>query len=186
MRPFFARVRARRIRRVTVGSGLAAAALVCACGARGPLDIIVVEQSPAADASLDAKAVEAGFEAADGPSEAARDVFEAEAPEASMGFDAGPLGNCGACLVNSCGTQLLTCITAPACTTALQCVATSCLTGGMPDLGCLGNCTKGNATTEMQLLSVIGCVIGTCGTNCAGVLGGLGGLGGGGGGGGGG
>jgi hypothetical protein len=87
--------------------------------------------------------------------------------------------------VQNCSTQLLTCITSSGCTTALQCVASMCLTGGTPNLQCLGSCTNGDQTTETQLLSVIGCLIGTCGSQCTGALSGLGGLGGGGGGGGG-
>jgi hypothetical protein len=167
-----------------------AAALACACGSRGPLDSVIIEQVTV-DASLDAHheaSVEAGpdGDAADGPTDALADVLEA-APDTSMpGFDGGPLVNCGSCLVQSCGTQLLTCITSSGCTTALQCVASMCLTGGTPNLSCLTGCTNGDQTTETQLLSVLGCVIGTCGMQCTSVLAGLGGLGGGGGGGGGG
>jgi hypothetical protein len=171
------------LRRFLVGTSLAAAALVSACGARGPLDIIVVEELP--DASVDAHAeAEASSEAGDGPTDAPGDVLDA-APDTSMGFDGGPLFNCGTCLVQTCGTQLLTCVTASACTTALQCVATTCLTSGTPDISCLTGCTGGDATTQQQLLSVIGCIIGNCPT-CTSALAGLGGgLGGGGGGGGG-
>ncbi len=172
------------LRRFLVGTSLGAAALVSACGARGPLDIIVVEE--VADASVDAHAEaskDASKEASDGPTDAPGDVQDAT-PDTSMPFDGGPLFNCGTCLVQTCGTQLLTCITSPACTTALQCVTTTCLTSGTPDISCLTGCTGGDATTQMQLLSVIGCIIGNCPT-CTSALAGLGGgLGGGGGGGG--
>ena len=167
-------------RRVPVGALLAGAALVCACGARGPLDIIVVEVGPS-DASMTADVqVDASSEdAPEAAREAMPDVLEATG-DTSMGMDGGPLGNCGTCVAQNCGNQLVACITAPGCTTALQCVATMCLTGGMPNLQCVTGCTMGNTTTESQLLSVFGCVIGTCGTDCTGLLGGLGGGGGGG------
>lgn len=173
--------------RLVAGASLATAALVCACGSRGPLDITVVEETPATDASIDVRAeasVDAG-EGGDSPADAPLDVLEAS-PDTSMPFDGGPLVNCGSCLVQSCGTQLLTCITSSGCLTALQCVASMCLTGGTPNIACLAGCTNGDQTTETDLLSVLGCVIGTCGSQCTSVLSGLGGLGGGGSGGGGG
>jgi hypothetical protein len=177
-------------RRALLGSTLAAATIVCACGARGPLDIIVVEQLPA-DASVDVatRDIEASVEAtadvqADGLADGPASAMDA-APEA-MGFDGGILVNCGSCLVQSCGNDVLTCVTSQGCITALQCVATGCLTGGTPNFGCIQGCTNGNSTTEQQLLTLVGCVIGNCGMSCAGALGGLGGTGGGTGGGGGG
>ncbi len=170
------------VRRALVATSLAAAALVCACGARGPLDVTIVEEVPDAGADVAAK-LDANADRVDALVEAAPDVLEAAAPEASMGFDGGPLLNCGSCLINSCGTQLFTCLTSPGCGTALQCVVTNCVTGGTPNIGCLGNCTGGSATTQQQLLAVFGCVIGNCGSQCTSVLGGFGGGGGGGGGG---
>jgi hypothetical protein len=174
------------LRRFLLGTSLAIAALVSACGARGPLDIIVVEES-APDASAEAgahvdAAGEASSEAGDAPSEAKTDAIEA-AVDSSTGADANPIVACGTCLAQTCGTQLLTCVTSSGCIAALQCVATMCLTGGTPDIQCLGNCTNGDAMTQQQLLSVLGCVLGNCPT-CTSALGGLGGLGGGGGGGG--
>ena len=173
------------LRRFLVGTSLAAATVVSACGSRGPLDIIVVEQS-ASDASTDVRAesaVEASSEASDGPTDAIADVVDA-APDTAMPPDGGALLNCGTCLVQTCGTQLLTCVTSTTCTAALQCVVTTCLTGGTPDITCLGGCTNGDATTQQQLLSVLGCILGNC-PSCTSALAGLGGgLGGGGGGGG--
>jgi len=168
-------------RRALVGTLLAGAALACACGARGPLDITVIEVA-ASDAAVTAD-VQTDTSSPDALPDAAReampDVLEAAA-DTAMGMDGGPLVNCGTCVAQSCGNQLLTCITAPGCTAALQCVATTCVTGGVPNLSCVTGCTMGNTTTESQLLSVFGCVIGTCGTQCTGLLGGLGGGGGGG------
>jgi hypothetical protein len=172
------------LRRFLVGSSLAAAALVAACGSRGPLDIDVIQETPS-DAATDAHgdaSVEASSDASDGGADAIHDALEA-APDTSMGFDGGPLVNCGSCLVQTCGTQLLTCVTASGCLTALQCVASTCLTSGTPSITCLTGCTNGDSTTQQQLLSVLGCVIGNCPV-CTSALAGLGGgLGGGGGGG---
>ncbi len=175
--PFFSR-------RLFVGSALASAAVVCACGSRGPLDVVVVEQVPA-DAAADAHH-EAGLDATADVTEAAAmdappDIVDAPPDTMMMGFDAGPLGNCGICLAQSCGSQLLTCVTSSGCTAALQCVATTCLTGGNPDPTCFLGCAS-DSTTQMQLLSVVGCILGNC-SSCLGALSGLGGLGGGGGGG---
>ena len=174
--------------RLLVGASLIGAALVCACGSRGPLDVTIVEEAPATDASVDARA-EAGHDASDGGGDAVStdalvDALEAAA-DTSMPFDAGILPDCAICLAQSCGSQLLTCITSSGCTTALQCVASMCLTGGTPNLQCFAGCTNGDQTTEMQLLGLLGCVIGSC-PGCTSALSGLGGLGGGGGGGGGG
>ncbi len=177
------------MRRFVVGTSLAGVALVCACGSRGPLDVTIVEEGPApdaaTDASIDARA-EASHDASDGggdvSTDARVDALEAAA-DTSMPFDGGPLVNCGICLAQSCGSQLLTCITSSGCTTALQCVASMCLTGGTPNLQCFAGCTNGDQTTEMQLLALLGCVIGSC-PGCTSALSGLGGLGGGGGGGG--
>jgi hypothetical protein len=167
-----------RLRRFLLGTSLAAAALVSACGARGPLDIIVIEETP--DASLDAR-VEASVEASGEAGDASPDVDAFEA--ASMPVEAGPIPECIMCLTQTCGTTLLTCVTSSGCIAALQCAATTCLTGGTPDLGCIEGCTNGDATTQQQLLSVIACVIGNCPT-CTSVLTSLGGgIGGGGGGG---
>lgn len=168
-------------RRALVGTALAAAALVCACGARGPLDITVVVETPDTGADV-AVPLDAASDAADAPPEATADVLEAS-PDTSMGPDGGPLVNCGSCIANTCGTQVVACVTSSTCATALQCTATMCLTGGTPNIQCVLGCTNGDAMTQQQLLSVFGCVLGNCGSSCTSVLGGLGGGGGGGGGG---
>jgi hypothetical protein len=169
---------------LVVGGSLGFFALVSGCGARGPLDVIIVEETPA-DASMDAKVLD-GSTDGDGVADAFPDALESGPEAGDGGSDGNPLFSCGQCLLESCGNQVITCITASACTTALQCAVTTCLASGTPDLSCIGNCANGDSMTETQLLSVIGCVVGTCGTDCVGLLGGLGGLGGGGGGGGGG
>jgi hypothetical protein len=169
------------LRRVPVGTLLAGATLACACGSRGPLDITVIEVAPEDASTADVQVDATPEHAADGAdaSEATADVLEASV-DTSMGMDAGALANCGNCIAMYCGTDLLTCVTSPGCGAALQCVTTTCLTGGTPNFGCITGCTMGNMTTQTQLLSVIGCLIGTCGSQCMGALGGLGGGGGGG------
>ncbi|HEY6461845.1 MAG TPA: hypothetical protein VIY73_16885 [Polyangiaceae bacterium] len=160
------------------------AGLLVACGARGPLDITVIEQGPA-DADVDAPGVDAGIDASEtGTGDGSLDA--ADAPdEGAPGFDGGPIVNCGSCVIQNCGSQLLTCIQSTTCRTALQCVVTTCLSGGTPDPTCVLGCANGDATALGDLVGAFECVIGTCGAQCTSVLGGLGGLGGGGGGGGG-
>jgi hypothetical protein len=155
------------------------AGLLVACGARGPLDITVVEET--AEGGGDAAVLEAGPDVVD-----ASDGGEGgDAPDDRVGppgFDAGPIVNCGQCVVQSCGQQFLTCLTDTNCRTALQCVVTTCLSGGTPDPTCVLGCANGDATTLADLVGAFECVIGTCGAQCTSVLGSLGGLGGGGGG----
>jgi len=172
-------------RRALFSAALAAPVLAVACGSRGPLDFEVIKEYPDASVSVDAMA--------DVPGEtidvAARDVLAdvIDATPEAMGPDVGPIPACVQCIGQSCGQQLLTCLTATACRTALQCVVQMCLAGGgTPDLNCIGGCTGSDPATQSQVLMVFGCIVGTCGAQCAGALGGLGGAGGGGGGGGGG
>ena len=58
-------------------------------------------------------------------------------------FDGGPVVDCVSCVGQSCGSQLLTCVISTTCRTALQCVVTTCLSGGAPDLTCVETCTNG-------------------------------------------
>jgi hypothetical protein len=172
-------------RRALFSAALAAPLLVVACGARGPLDIEVIREVPDASANVDAMLLDAPGETNDvATHDVLADVIDA-APEAMGGFDAGPIPACLSCISQNCGQQLLTCIASTGCRTALQCVVQMCLAGGggVPNLQCLGNCTAGNSTTQTQVLSALGCIIGSCGSMCAGALGGFGGGGGGGGGG---
>lgn len=148
--------------------------VLVACGARGPLDVTVIEEVPTPEggATLDAP-----VDVVD-----ATDATDASEEEAA-GRDAGALVNCGTCVAQSCGQELLTCITSTACRTALQCVVTMCLTGGTPDFTCINSCTNGDNTALAQLVGAFTCIIQTCGTQCTSVLGGLTGGGGAGGGG---
>ncbi|HEX8796585.1 MAG TPA: hypothetical protein VF765_36795 [Polyangiaceae bacterium] len=167
-------------RRALVSAAFVMPVLVVACGSRGPLDIEVIREVPDSGASADV-VLDVPAETTDVAShDALADVVDAE-PEA-MGPDAGPIPACVQCLTQSCGQQLITCVTSTGCRTALQCVVQMCLTGGTPDIQCLGNCTGSDPATQQQVLTVIGCIIGC--PQCTGALGGLGGGGGGGGGGG--
>jgi hypothetical protein len=96
------------------------------------------------------------------------------------GLDAGGLINCGTCLYEKCGTQVLACIASSTCVTVAQCAVTMCFTGGAPDPLCiLQKCANGNPQELGPLIGVFSCVAMTCGMQCTSVLGGL--LGGGGG-----
>jgi hypothetical protein len=164
--------------RHAVPAALLTSFVLVACGARGPLDITVVEIVEGPEGGVDV-AVEAAADAAEaGDADSAADV----APE-TQGFDGGPLVNCGSCVLQSCGTQLLSCIESTPCLTALQCVATTCLSGGVPDPTCVEGCANGDATVLGDLLGAFACIVGTCGSQCTSVLGGLSGAGGGSGGG---
>ena len=169
------------LRRALVSAAFVAPVLVVACGARGPLDIEVIREVADAGTSADVMLDVPGETTDVSAHDVLADVIDA-APEA-MGPDGGPLVNCGSCIAQNCGQQVITCIMSTSCRTALQCVVQSCLTGGMPSLQCLGGCTGSDPTTQQDVLMVLGCIIGTCGSQCAGALGGLGGGGGGGGGG---
>jgi hypothetical protein len=154
-------------RRMAWAALLAVPTLVAACGARGPLDIVVVEgQEADAGAGVDAAATVDASEVAP----------EASPPEAGgpPGFDAGGLINCGTCLYESCGAQVLACITSNTCLTTAQCAVTMCFAGGMPDPLCiLQKCANGDPQALSSLIGVFTCVAVTCGMQCTSVLGGL-------------
>jgi hypothetical protein len=163
-------------RRTACAGLLAAPLLVAACGARGPLDIVVVQELPELDASADALSSTDGQP---GAVDAASDSAPGPTPEAGgrPGFDAGGLLACGGCLAQNCGMQLQACITSQSCVMTLQCVFTMCLSGGAPDVSCiLSNC--GGPQALGGLVGIFTCVS----SQCPGCLGALGGLGGGGGG----
>jgi predicted small lipoprotein YifL len=162
-------------------SALVASLFLAACGARGPLDITVIQEVEGPEASTDAAVVEASTDAAD-----ASDAAEAGKEGGTFGIDGGPLINCGECVAQSCGSQVLTCIESPNCLSAIQCAVTTCLSGGSLDPSCIEGCANGDLSALGDLVGTFTCVIGTCGAQCTSVLGGLGGLGGGGGAGGGG
>jgi hypothetical protein len=164
------------LRRAACAAVLVTPALVAACGARGPLDvIIVVEEQPEAGAD-----VSPSEDAPASPIDSATD----DAGPVGVGFDAAPLVNCGSCLAQHCGMQLYSCFASTTCRTTLQCAATKCLSGGMPNPQCVLTCANGDTSSLTQLVGVFGCVLGNCGSQCTSVLGGLGGGGGFGGGGG--
>lgn len=138
-----------------------AAAITPGCGARGPLDDTPWDAG--ADVVVDAE-VDAAADAA---------------PEA------GPTGPfaCGQCLARQCGSSVLACLQAPACRTTVQCVATTCLRSGSPDISCVISCASGSSEGALAAFSIFDCATRTCGGDCASVVGavldGVGGLGGG-------
>jgi hypothetical protein len=152
---------------------------VVACGARGPLDITVIEETAGDAALVPDVAPEAGDagESSDAP------------PDRGGGFqlpDSGIIA-CGACVVQSCGPDLVTCLTSTDCRAALQCIATTCLSGGTPDPTCIAGCSTDPAALG-EAITGLTCIVTSCGSQCTSVLSGLtgggtgGGIGGGGGG----
>jgi hypothetical protein len=164
-----------RLVRAALPVSLVGAALVLACGSRGPLD----EDGPLdAGSAADVVTVEPD-DAAPPPDAASVDA----APEG------GSIVGCGTCLVKACSQDIVQCVQEPGCRATFQCVITDCLKSGAPDAACMFTCASGDAKGALQIVQILQCVTGTCGTDCnpvlAGALGALGGLGGGGGGGGG-
>jgi hypothetical protein len=156
------------------------AAVLGACGSRGPLDdeIILVTDSGVVEASIDSAVPDS-----------------AVADSAPPVVDAGTgLIQCGTCVAQQCGTDVTTCITDPSCQSILTCVATTCFNlgglgggeggggggGGGLNPSCLLGCTGGGGSGVGEALGIFQCITGSCGNECGGLLGGLGGLGGGG------
>ena len=50
---------------------------------------------------------------------------------------------------------------------------TTCISGGVPNVGCITGCTNGDDTALADLLGAFACIIQTCGSQCTSVLGGL-------------
>jgi hypothetical protein len=157
------------LRRASFAVAFSVSVVTAACGARGPLDVVVVEEQR--DAAADVSA------SVDAP---------VEAPQTGLpGFDAGGLVSCGTCLAQNCQSQIVGCISTPSCQSTIQCVVTMCLGGGSANLlGCVaGQCAgDGGFQSLASLIGLFQCVSSNCPT-CGMALGGL--LGGGGGGGGG-
>jgi hypothetical protein len=159
------------LRRASFGAAFSVAVLTAACGARGPLDIVVIEEQPPPDAGADVSS------SVDAPP----DSPQVGPPVGLPGLDSG-LAACGTCLVQNCGSEIGMCIATPSCQSTLQCVATMCLAGGSANLlGCVTTQCAGDSglASLTSLFGLFQCVTGNCPT-CTGALGGL--LGGGGGG----
>lgn len=165
----------RRALASTLASALAALA-VLACGSRGPLDIEVIEINGVDGATVDGAELDGATH--DGSADSAPDVVSDGRADGGN-----PLVNCGQCLAQSCGQQVLACITDTNCRGVLQCVAQMCLggggTGGLNPQCALG-CAGGDFTKLSGVIALFTCVTTKCGPDCASALGGLGGGGGGG------
>jgi predicted small lipoprotein YifL len=136
------------------------AAVIAACGSRGPLDI-----GPSND-------MDAGIEA---------DIPEVSVPDTNpsppdAGRDSGPNPvNCGVCVVQNCGQPVLKCLQDMKCRAVLTCVTQTCLAGGKLDPACLIGCGNGDPSAAIEAFQIIQCLTGKCGGDCGGVLPGLGG-----------
>ncbi|MDB4944971.1 MAG: hypothetical protein JWP97_4505 [Labilithrix sp.] len=154
--------------------------LLVACGSRGPLDDDGPVVSTLDSGALPADAADAGelpSDAATPEDGAGHDGGGPDGGKTDGGHDAGAEGgtivDCGSCLVGSCGTQILACVQSPSCRTTLQCVASTCLSGGTPNLGCVLGCAAGDLAGALQIFQVFQCATGTCGSDCGAVLGSL-------------
>ena len=150
--------------------------LVVACGSRGPLD----DDGPLVSTTTDAAGNTDAPSAPDADdTDAASDAMSGRDGRADAGSDGGSVIACGSCVITSCGSSILMCLEDTGCRTTLQCVTTTCLSSGSPDLACVVGCAAGDLSGALQIFQVFQCVTGTCGSDCGSVLGGLlGGLGG--------
>ena len=133
--------------------------VTAACGARGPLDINGIDY----DHKDSGVTADTGVMIADTGADVGREAGRE-----------GGLVNCGQCIAQKCGAQLLMCVQSMPCRTLLQCAVTNCF-GGMNgfDPQCLLNKCGGDLSAFAQLLTVITCVASNCGQDCVGVLGGM-------------
>jgi hypothetical protein len=164
-----------------VFSFAALAGLAVACGSRGPLDLGDGPQIGGNPAIAgDASAAEDVGANDDGASVGAPDAGTPK--EAGNTFDSGiPIVNCGACVFQSCGQDVIACVTNQGCLATLQCVGSMCLTGGgTPSPQCLFTCGQNDPQSVPQIINLFMCVLNSCGQDCTGVLtgGGIPGLGG--------
>lgn len=154
---------------------------VAACGGRGPLEIdtdTLDAGDQDATNGLDATTQSDGEIPDATPSTDATTRTDARAVDA--GRDAGgftidtgiPIVNCGLCVAQSCGQDLLACIQSVPCRTTLQCVTTTCLGGGTPDPACVLKCSNGDTTALLQIFKVFQCIVSNCGQSCLALLGG--------------
>lgn len=135
--------------------------VIAACGSRGPLDINGIDY----DHPDTGVVTDGGVMMADtGP-----DV----APPGDAGRE-GSLINCGTCIAQKCGAQLLACFQSMPCRGALQCAVQNCA-GGMNgfDLQCMLSKCSMYLQGFAQLLPVATCVATNCGQDCLGALGGM-------------
>jgi hypothetical protein len=141
------------------------AAVVAACGSRGPLDIGGPFE------------MDAGMEA-DLPDVSVPDTNPPPPPIPDAGKDSGPNPlNCGVCVVQNCGAPVLKCLQDMACRTVLTCVTQTCLASGKLDPACLLTCAGSDPSAAIEALQIVQCLTGKCGGDCGGILpGGLGGM----------
>jgi predicted small lipoprotein YifL len=163
-----------RARSLAVPVAIAGAIGLAACGARGPLEVDVIDVYPDAGPTSDASILDAAPEA----------TLPDAAPDAT-GDDAAdgngnPVVDCVSCVGQMCGTDLIDCLTNTDCRTDVQCIVQMCLTGGTGgfDIGCLGTCTASDPAAGGQAITAFTCILMGCGSQCTSLLGGLGGLGG--------
>ena len=206
-----------KLRRRALACSLVALTAV-ACGARGPLDDYSPGDAPTADAGSSNTTPGTGTSPGTGapgtgtpgtgtpgspgspkePAEAGAIPPGTVNPGGPVLGDDGGLIDCGTCVATQCGSAIATCLADTTCSTALQCIATTCLgttLGGLTGGGssgsssgssgsssggggasCFLGCGGGSITGLTSLLPIFTCLTSTCGTDCGSLLGGLGGL----------
>jgi hypothetical protein len=157
---------------------IAIGALLVACGARGPLDVEVIDVYPDAGPTVDSS-----IDATDSASEAATDAGTDGQGDDGADGTGNPVVDCVTCVGQMCGSDLVSCLTNTDCRADVQCIVQMCLTGGTGgvDFQCIGNCTSSDPAAGGQAITAFTCILTGCGAQCTSLLGGLGGLGGGGG-----
>ena len=146
----------------------------------GPLDGTEIVEQPDGALAADAASVDASSAtdgASTGPTDASVDRGGLTLPDSAVVA-------CGACVAQSCGQELLTCVASAGCRAVLQCVATTCVSGGLPDPSCLAGCSSDSAAAQSDAVASLVCIVTSCGSECTSVIAGLAGGGAGGGGGG--
>jgi predicted small lipoprotein YifL len=162
-----------------------------ACGARGPLNFEVIEVVASADGSAPTTSTGPGDDSgspANG-SDSGSSSGSSSGGSSSGGLLGGADGGiiaCGSCVTTQCASSIEACVADTTCATSLECIFTTCL-GGLGGgggsgssgggLSCITTC-GGGLSGLSNLLPILECIGGTCGSDCGSLLGGLGGLGG--------
>ena len=166
--------------------------LVCAaCGARSPLDFDVIEvvESPDGAVISPGQVIDSGSPGDDSGTGSSSGGSSSGGSSSGgiLGGEDGGIIACGACVTTQCASSIEACLADTTCATSLECILTTCLAGGGTGgsssssggggLSCIETC-GGGLSGLTDLLPILECIAGTCGSDCGSLLGGLGGLGG--------
>jgi hypothetical protein len=141
---------------------IATSMLAGACGSRGPL-YVSAQGDAGGGQGAPAGTPTPGSSGSNDNGDAATGL---------AGVDATAVVACSVCLAQKCGTELLACVTAPACAMTFQCAARMCFSGPAPDGACVLMCANGDPQSVKMLTSAVECVAGAC-PECVGLLAGF-------------